>query len=167
MLRSKSLLSLILTIILISQFSSITLAAGKELRLPLPKSQALITPNTCRCESIISAIIYGNTIGDKGILAQLDKGTDKISISIEGDTLYFLTGASFKAGEARPAKCQVMHNTVEQILAICPTPANFGFTVDTITINRKTGLGVWTKTRSDDLFSGGNPSAQSFYLICR
>jgi hypothetical protein len=167
MLPSKSLLSLILTVIFISHIPPASLAAGKNLKFPLPKSQALITPNTCRCESIVSAVIYGNTLGDKGILAQLDKGTDKISISIEGDTLYFLTGASFKTGEARPGQCQIMHNTDEQILAVCPTPTNFGFTVDTITINKKTGLAVWTKTRSADLFSGGNPSAQSFYLICK
>jgi hypothetical protein len=141
--------------------------AGKELKLPLPKAQALITPNTCRCESIVSAVIYGNTIGDKGILAQLNKGTDKISISIEENILYFLSGASFKIGEARPAQCKIMHNTHDQVLAICPTSSTFGFTVDTITINKKTGFGVWTKTRSDDLISGGNPSTQSFYLICR
>ena len=167
MLPSKSLLSLIVAVILISHIPSTSFAAGKELKFPLPKSQALITPNTCRCESIVSAVIYGNTIGDEGILAQLDKGTDKVSIEIEGDTLYFLTGASFKVGEARPAQCRIMHNTDEQILAVCPTPTNFGYTVDTITISRKTGLAVWTKTRSADLFSGGNPSAQSFYLICK
>ena len=167
MLHSKSLLSLILTVILISYIPSKSFAAGKELKFPLPKSQALITPNNCRCESIVSAVIYGNTIGDEGILAQIEKGTDKVSISIEGDTLHFLTGASFKAGEARPAQCQIMHNTDEQILAVCPTPTNFGFTVDTMTINKMTGLAVWTKIRSADLFSGGNPSAQSFYLICK
>jgi hypothetical protein len=159
---------LMLVVILVAiSFPSTIFAAEKELKFPLPKSQALITPNKCRCESIVSAVIFGNTIDDKGILAQLDKGTDKISISIEGDTLYFLTGASFKIGEARPAQCMIMHNTTEQVLAICPTPSNFGFTVDTITINRKTGFAVWTKTRSDDLFSGGNPAAQSFYLICK
>jgi hypothetical protein len=108
-----------------------------------------------------------NTIGDKGILAELNKGTDKISIEIEGNALYFLTGASFKAGQVRPAPCRIMHNTDEQVLAICPTSSTFGFTVDTITINRKTGFAVWTKTRSNDLFSGENPSAQTFYLICR
>ena len=81
------------------------------MKFPIPKTVPLITPNKFKCKSIVSPVIYGNTIGDKGMLAQPDKGTDEVSIEIEGEVLYFLSGASLKVGDVRPARCLITRNT--------------------------------------------------------
>ena len=149
------------------------LTYDKELNFPLPELLPLITPNQCRCEAIVSTGLFADTTSlspniKKGISAGLNKGTDKISIQIDGDTLYFLSGASFETGEAKPAQFKIFHHSKEHLLAIISeeTPAG-GYTVDIFTLNKKTGLAVWTKTRSSELFRGNIPSAQTFYLKCR
>jgi len=149
---------------LLTTQSSIALETDRELRFPLPRLSPVVNPSQTRCEAVVSTGLYANTIGEKGILAQLARGTDKISIEVDGDVLYFLTGAGFNLGGAKGAKFQVLHNSEQQILAIT---SEGGKTVDVFTLNKKTGLAVWTKTRFLDFMSGGNPSAQSFYLMCR
>ena len=154
----------IVAVALLTTQSAIAGEADRELRFPLPRLSPLVNPRQARCEAVVSTGLYANTIGEKRILAELARGTDKISIQVDGDVLYFLTRAGFNLGEATGAKFQVLQNSEEQIQAISSEGGN---TVDVFTLNKKTGLAIWTKARSIDLFSGGNPSAQSFYLMCR
>ena len=120
----------------------VSLAADKELKFPLPNLSPLITTDQCRCEAVVSAGLYANAIQDKGILGQLSKGTDKISIRIEGNILHFLSGASFEIGEAKAAQFQIIYNSDEQLLGILSQETAFGYTVDIFTLNKKNGLAV-------------------------
>lgn len=147
--------------------SMVSLAAEKELKFPLTTLSSLINPDQCKCEAIVSAGLYANTIQNKEILGQLSKGTDKISIRIEGNILYFLSNASFETGEAKAAQFQILHKSDEQVLGVLNQETPQGYTVDIFTLNKNNGMAVWTKTRSSDLLSGGTPSGQSFYLKCK
>lgn len=165
-MSTKVFLAFITLLVMLTTISSV-LAAERKLEFTLPHLSPLMTPNQCRCTAIVSSHLYANTIKERNISAQLKRGTDEISIEIEGNTLYFLTGASFKLGDARPAEYQVIYNAKDQVLAIFPQKTPLGITVDVFALNKKTGLAVWTKTRSYDVPSGGTPSGQSFYLICK
>ena len=164
-MSTKVFLTFITLLVMLTTISSV-LAAERKLEFALPHLSPLMIPNQCRCKAIVSSHLFANTIKERNISAQVKEGVDEISIEIEGNTLYFLTGASFNLGEAKAAKFQVIYNTEEEVLAICPQQTA-GYTVDIFTLNKKTGLAVWTKTRSFDLLSGSTPSAQSFYLICK
>ena len=163
----KISMAVISTLLVVFAIFSTSLAVDKRLKFPLPHFSPLVTADQCRCEAIVGAFLHANTTEDKGVLGEVFKGTDKISLQIEGDILYFLSGASFKLGEAKPVLFKIIHNSEEQVLAILPEQTTFGYTVDIFTLNKKTGVAVWTKTRSYDSFSGGAPSAQSFYLKCK
>lgn len=164
---SKILICIIIITLMLANTAMIGAAADKELKFPLPNLSPLSTHDQCKCEAIISAGLYANTIQNKGILGELSKGTDKINIRIKGNTLYFLSGDSFDIGEAKSAQFQIIHNSDEQVSSILSNKTAVGHTVDIFTLNKKNGMAVWTKTRSSDLLSGGTPSAQSFYLKCK
>jgi hypothetical protein len=164
-MSTKVVLTFITLLLMLTIISSV-LAADKKLEFALPHLSSLVTPNQCRCKAIVSSHLFANTIEGKNISARLKRGVDEISIEIEGNTLYFLSDASFNLGEAKSAKFQVIYNTEEEVLAICHQQTA-GYTVDIFTLHKKTGLALWTKTRSFDLLSGGTPSGQSFYLICK
>lgn len=166
-MSSKIYICVIVISLILVNTSVVSLAADKELNFPLPNLSPLITHDQCRCEAIVSAGLYANTIQNKGISGELSKGTDKISVRIKGNILHFLSGASFETGEANAAQFQIIHNSDEQVSGILTQKTAFGLTVDIFTLNKKTGMAVWTKTRSSDLLAGGNPSAQSLYLKCK
>jgi hypothetical protein len=162
----KVRLSLVMAGVSLLFFYNCSLTADKELNFPLPELSPLMTPNQCHCEAIVSAGLYADTLLKKQIWSTLYKGTDKVSIQIEGDTLYFLSGASFGIGEAKPAQFKIVNQPQEQVVAIRSQEMIDGYTIDIFTLNKKTGLAVWTKTRSNDAISGGTPSTQSSYLKC-
>ena len=164
-MSTKVFLAFINLLVMLTTISSV-LAADRKLEFALPHLSPLVTPNQCRCKAIVSSHLFANATKERNISAQLERGIDEISIEFEGNTLYFLTGASFNLGEAKAAKFQVIYNTEEEVLAICHQQTA-GYTVDIFTLHKKTGLALWTKTRSFDLLSGGTPSGQSFYLICK
>ena len=142
-------------------------AGGKELKVPLPDLAPPLSSDQCRCESLINASVYADTLSQKNIVGTLSKGTDEINIEIKGNTLYFLSGASFKQGDVSPAEFRVVHNTDSQVLAICSQETGNGYTVDIFALNKENGIAVWTKTRSYDLFSGGHPLGYCIYLNCK
>jgi hypothetical protein len=157
----------VICIMFLFSYSNV-LAADKEMNFTLTNLSPLITPNQCKCKAIVSAALIADMINKSHISAELEKGTDNISIQIEGEKLHFLSGASFKLGEAKGAEFQIIKNNDEQVVAVLVEETKIGgVTIDIITFHKNTGLAVWTKTRSYDLFSGGSPSAQSFYLICK
>jgi hypothetical protein len=166
MLNRIILISIAIVLLLFSSLPQVV-AGGKELKIPLPSLAPPMSSDQCRCESLINAAVFADTLSQKNIVGTLSKGTDEISIEIKGNILYFLSGASFKQGGARPAEFRVVHNTNEQILAICSQETGNGYTVDIFALNKKTGIAVWTKTRSYDLFSGGHPLGYCIYLKCK
>jgi len=160
------ILTIFVLLILVNN-SMVSFAAGKELKFPVPTLSPLINQDQCKCEAIVSAVLYANTIQNKGIYGQLFEGTDKVSIRIEGNILHFLSGASFETGEAKAAQFKILHKSNEQVLGVLTQETPLGYTVDIFTLNKNNGMAVWTKTRSSDLLSGGTPSGQSFYLKCK
>lgn len=98
--------------------------------------------------------------------AEITKGGSKLSIEVEGKTAKVLTDTAVESGVAVGDDFNVLQND-DNTLALeiegGLLPGNWW--INLISINKKTGLGVWTKTKlRDDLF--GNPSGQVYYLKC-
>lgn len=160
-------LAKVICIIFLFIYSNV-LAADKEMNFTVRNLSPLKTPNQCKCKAIVSASLFTDGTKKNNISAYLRKGTDNISIQIEGKKLHFLSGTSFNLGEAKGVEFQIIKNNDEQVVAIFIEETKIGgITIDIITFHKNTGLAIWTKTRSYDFFSGGNPSSQTFYLICK
>lgn len=96
------------------------------------------------CESIVSTTVLAFK-KDRKIESEINKGTDKLSVRLEGDQLYFLTRAALEAGGTEGDAFQVVQNTDKYLTAIFIDP--FGG-IDTFTLNKETGKAIWSKNRS-------------------
>ena len=169
MFHSKSYFLVLMAFALTVHPAMIGETAEKKLTFPLPSPPTIPLKNftQCRCKAIVGSMLVADSLAEKEVRGEVFTGTDEVSIEIKEKTLYFLSSASFEIGAARPAEYSIVHNTESKILAVDGEPTNGGYTVHVITINKENGLAVWTKTRASDLFSGGNPSAQSYLMKCQ
>ena len=74
---------LIPIVIVLFLFGSLpqVVAGGKELKVPLPDLAPPLSSDQCRCESLINASVYADTLSQKNIVGTLSKGTDEINTS--------------------------------------------------------------------------------------
>jgi predicted transcriptional regulator len=93
----------------------------------------------------------------------VNEGTDSLAIEIQNDVLYIMTNVGFESASAKRAEFEVVSNSDETVLAVTSEGER---TVDVFTLDKTTGMAVWTKTRSEDLIFG-SPTAQSFLLTCQ
>jgi hypothetical protein len=120
------------------------------------------------CEALLGTTIMSPamTIGDikKGVQGKVFKGTDKLSIEIKDDKLYFLTKASFEAGDSRDENpFTIIYNDEHKVLAI--DKIDESLIVNVFTLNKDTGVANWAKIRNEG-FLTGNPDTQSYCLKC-
>lgn len=138
-----------------------------KIKLPFPYTMKPISETQFSCESLVSTFIHGgNNALEKGVYGELNKGTDKIAIEIEGEKLYFLTRASVEVGIAKGEPWNIVKNSADRVVAIYNGLEGMGTDINLFILNKKNGIAVWTKTNSD-LFGTENPGAQTFYLVCR
>lgn len=124
------------------------------------------------CETVTGLTAFPNVNWEKKtnsfttVDTEITKGGSNLSIEVEGDTAKVLTDTAVESGIAVGDDFNVLRNDdntlslgfESEVLA-----GNWG--INLISINKKTGLGIWTKTKlRDDLF--GNPSGQVYYLKC-
>ena len=124
------------------------------------------------CETVTGLTAFPNINHEKKtnsfvtVDAEITKEGSKLSIEVEGDTAKVLTDTAVESGIAVGDDFKVLRdddNTLSLGLEGGLIPSNWWMNL--ISINKKTGLGVWTKTTlRNDLF--GNPSGQVYYLKC-
>jgi len=158
---------------LVLLFIAIILLSGceqkKVIEIPYPTTAKFKgSQDRYFCEALIGTQVYApsETIGkiNKGVIGEVFKGTDKISIKIEGNKLYFLTGASFEVGDtAEENPMNIIHNDSHILLAIDKIESNL--IVSVFTLNKDTGIGNWSKIKPYGLLTG-NPDSQSYCLKC-
>jgi len=102
---------------------------------------------------------YGSTKGGH----TTGKGTNKVSLQIKDEkTLSFLSGASFNAGDVGGVDFSIVKNDDKELVAAMWN----GTSMNTVVLNKKNGLAIWSKSRSD-FPTYDAPSADLSYLICR
>lgn len=93
-------------------------------------------------------------------------GTDKLALEITGETMRLMTRASLERGNTSATELTVVLNDAEQIVAFAMPESIPTGSANSIVVNKKTGFGVWTRTRAAGIFADV-PDSQTHYLRCK
>jgi len=117
------------------------------------------------CQALLTTSILPNP-QTKGLETETGVGTDKLAIEIHGSVLRFMTQASVGAGQATAAEFQILHNDNEVLVAVNYQRGALGSNLNSLLVNKKNGLAVWTKSRPSFLVDE-EPDTQTHYLRCQ
>jgi hypothetical protein len=153
-------------------FAIATLTAGhlqgppSGASVPIPQGvEVLKVTNALACDAVLVTSIEPSS-RTKRLEASSTVGKDKIAMQVQGRTLRFMTRRSVESGIASPAEFQILQNDQESLVAIETGTGTLGSTVNSVVVNKRNGLAVWTKSRSSFLFDS-EPDGQMLYLACR
>ena len=141
----RVVIAIVAMIVFVYLFDSLS---PKKLKIDYPYTQNVSNNTSFSCTSLMSAYITGSSLEYLGneIEGTLSKGTDKIAISIKDkQNLSFLTAASVEAGTSEGDLWKILKNDNKELVAILYDPI-FG-SINTLTLNKESGLAVWSKTR--------------------
>lgn len=101
------------------------------------------------CHATQTASFFRKEFDSTEIEGNLEKGTDKLSIKINGDdTINFLTTAAVEGGSIEGDKSNIIRNDEFILIAQDVWQNNI---VSTLTISKETGLGIWQETTASGL----------------
>lgn len=136
----------------------------RKYKISFPFTQSVVS-NSFACEALIDSSVTGSPVEylTNGIEATVGKGTNKVSLQIKDEkTLSFLSGASFNVGDVDGVDFSIIENNDKELVAAMWN----GTSMNTVVLNKKNGLAIWSKSRSD-FPNYDAPSADLSYLICR
>src|SRR3989344_8148764 len=139
-----------------------------KMKLDFPYAHS-VDPNVgINCKALVGSMMYGSNTTDKGIHAELFKGTDAMAIELDDEGKFsFITKAAIGIGQAKSDEdWKVALNNEEYLIAILD-----GFSdsvpiqnyTDTFMLNKENGTAIWTKNRVVNLGTD-TPMAQSYLL---
>lgn len=170
-----AILTLLLVLVVVS------LLSGHWL-LPIGKKQSFrvyqfdsseLQKDFYACKTIAGLTAFPNVNWEKKtnshttIDTQISTTGSRLSVEVEGDIAKVITNTAVEMGIAGGDEFKVLRNNVENLVIRFESDGGvIGYwSINLISINKKTGLGIWTKSAlRDDLF--GNPSGQVYYLEC-
>jgi hypothetical protein len=158
-------LIIVLAITAVSYFVYKPVGGGGKYKISFPFTQSVASNSTFACEALIDSSVIGSPVEylTNGIEATIGKGTNKVSLQIKDEkTLSFLSGASFNAGVVGGVDFSIVKNDDKELVAAMWN----GTSMNTLVLNKKNGLAIWSKSRSDFL-NYNAPSSNLSYLICR
>ncbi|OGG02407.1 hypothetical protein A2Z33_05090 [Candidatus Gottesmanbacteria bacterium RBG_16_52_11] len=120
------------------------------------------------CSPLIGTTLFPETRpGDEqfDVEASAVRDSTSIALEVEGDTLKFLTNTSVETGSMEPAKFQIIENTDKRLTALGLTEGTTDRTINALVVDKKTGLGVWSKTSTTSLIPDV-PNSQAYYYSC-
>lgn len=141
------------------------IGGGGKYKIAFPFTQSIASNNTLACEALIDGSFTGSPAEHltNGIEATIGKGTNRVSLQIKDEkTLSFLSGASFNAGDVGGVDFSIVKNDDKELVAAMWN----GSSMNSIIVNKKNGLAIWSKSRSEFPVYDA-PSADLSYLICR
>ncbi len=164
-MRQEISIRFMLTVIMCAAPLGCNSVIGSKYKIPFPVIQNISNRNTFACEAAIDGDFTGspNKHLINGIEATVGKGTNKVSMQIKDQqTLLFLSGASFNVGDVGGVDFSIIKNDDKELVATMWNDSS----MNSIVLNKKMGLAIWSKTRSDfPLYDA--PVANLSYLICR
>lgn len=155
----------IVTVAVVVYFIYKPISGGGKYKISFPFTQSVVSNTTFACEALIDSGVTGSPIEylTNGIEATISKGTNKVSLQIKDEkTLSFLSGASFNAGDVGGVDFPIVKNDDKELVAVMWN----GASMNTVVLNKKNGLAIWSKSRSD-FPTYDAPSADLSYLVCR
>lgn len=162
---NKLLITLIIVATIIYGYFYFTKDGDKKLKISFPYTRSVASNNSFACESLLSSDIVGGPTENliNGIEGEIKKGTDKVSLTIKNaQTLTFLSGASFNAGETEGIGFTILRNDNKELIAIMYNDTS----INSVALNKVTGLAIWLKGTADYLTYGA-PNGMVIYMVCR
>lgn len=138
---------------------------SKKLKVDFPYTSNISQNVSFACESLVYSDVIGSPTEylTDGIEGEVKKGTDTIAMTIKDeDTLSFLTGVAVKAGTSEGDNFRIVQNNDEKLMAVWFNQ----YVINTVVLNKKNGLGVWTKS-DPDFITYDAPHGSIIYMICR
>ena len=115
-------------------------AKETSVKRPPPPTPAWPIKDNFFCSAILGSSLYTDDANDRGVKGTLSDGTDHIGMKVEGDRLYFLTQASFEAGDVGGENpFSILVNDDEHVVAIDHDLIR-DVSISTFALNRKTGV---------------------------
>lgn len=138
-----------------------------------PLTMNLSGRDSYACTGYINASIREEYDADQTkIIGNVEDGTDKIAIAIKEDKMVLQTAASVETGIAHVSEedmFTIIRNDQDYLESMwvsnLSSQTNTVDTIDTFFLNKKTGLGVWNRTRNK-FFLGENPESSAIYVTC-
>lgn len=125
------------------------------------------------CEAINSMHTYemNNYSDDDSVVtleADINKGTDTVAIEVDEDKFYFLTKASLEIGVVRPdEEWDILTNNNESLIAmVTSSPFENGPTIDIFSLDKNTGIALWSKNRTQGFLTGTVPVGSLIHFKC-
>lgn len=163
--NNKYLVFLAIVVIAAAAYFIYKPISGGKYKIAFPFTQSVSNNTTFSCEALIDVDVTGSPVEylTNGIEATVGKGTNKVSLAIKDDkTISFLSGASFNTGNVGGVDFTIVKNDDKELVVAMYNDTS----MNSIVLNKKNGLGIWSKSRSD-FPTYDAPSADLSYLICR
>lgn len=136
-----------------------------NIKIPFPYVNSVAKNTSFGCESLLSSNIIGSPEEylTNGIEGSIEKGTDKIAMSIkDAQTLILQTSTNVEFGSTEGDNFKIIQNDKENLMAIWFSES----TISTIVLNKNNGLAIWLKG-NPDFITYGAPYGSMIYMICR
>ncbi len=126
--------------------------------------------NSYSCQGLLNQSIIsdnGNISKKAGITAEsTTKSVDTIAININNNQLDFVTTAGVQLGDTKGKPLQIVENSDKFLVAIDRDETGLSKPMDVFTLNKKSGIALWSRSLESELFSD-DPTSETEYLICR
>lgn len=136
-----------------------------SMKVPFPYVNSVANNTSFACESLLSSNIIGSPEEylTNGIEGSVDKGTDKVAMSIKDEqTLILQTGANVSAGFTEGDSFVIVQNDKNKLMAVWFNEN----VISTVVLNKDNGLAVWLKG-NPSFITYDAPYGSMVYMVCR
>jgi len=136
-----------------------------SMKVPFPYVNSVANNTSFACESLLSSSLIGSPEEylTNGIEGSVDKGTDKVAMSIKDEkTLVLQTGANVSAGFTEGDNFVIVQNDKNKLMAVWFNEN----VISTVVLNKDNGLAVWLKG-NPSFITYDAPYGSMIYMVCR
>ena len=146
-------------------------AEDRAFTVALPKRAPLASAYTMRCHGLAQSMIedsesassVGHQASRISVLAR--SASDAVVLNVSAEKLTFLTQAAFEAGVASGTEFYVVSRDSRYLMAVAVSQSPQAM-LNSLFVDRREAIAVWTKTRVNPLFSTV-PDVATVYLVCK
>jgi len=160
----------VVVVILAAAFGGYIFMSGNNpvsnsMKIPFPYVNSVANNTSFACESLLSSNLIGSPEEylTNGIEGSVNKGTDKVAMSIKDEeTLVLQTSASVSAGFTEGDDFIIVQNDKNKLMAVWFNEK----AISTVVLNKDNGLAVLLKGNSS-FFTYEAPYGSMIYMVCR
>ena len=126
-----------------------------------------VSTNQLSCSTIVDASMFQDGLEGEGEIAvEVSKGTDKLALTINEDSISIITRAAVEQGISEAERWPILSNTTSELFAVGMREGVFGSNMYSFTLNKETGFAIWSKV-SPSLLYVQVPQGFLQFLVCK